>query len=86
MATFSIDIGKQLPIRIVKRISYNFKRQLHPNAGVLEIRGFAIREFSFSPKSANCKDFLYFNCKNTQLKIHCDVSIEFRDQISFFLR
>ena len=56
MATFAIEIGKQLPISLVKRNQYNVRGHLDPNTWVLEIHCFAIRGFSFPPKPANCKD------------------------------
>ena len=38
--------------------------------GDLEIRGFVIRGFPFPPKSANCKDFLYWVHKIFSLLTH----------------
>ena len=69
MATFAIEIGKQLPISLVKRNQYNVRGHLDPNTWVLEIHGFAIRGFSFPPKPANCKDPLLaknLTCKKTR--------------------
>ena len=51
-----------------------------PNMGDLEIRGFVIREFPFSQKSANCKDFLYL-CILQAKHLQCEQSFQSYDEM-----